>query len=117
MSIELACVATKFKAYRSGVNRPKYPEELWDEAVELCDKHSKKEVAKELSVCLDSIARHVKKRRKKPNASFLPINVIAGKKTARIEINGSSPMIIEFDCTHHELAELILCMQNGGKSC
>ena len=112
---ELNNLAEDFIQYRGNKKRAKYPQFLWDRAIEMCKHHSAISVAKALQVNIQSLNRHLKPAEQTNcNAeTFIPIQIAHSAPSVQLYIKSSLPMTIDFNRSTEELAKLILAIQGG----
>lgn len=116
MSKDIESIAAEFHRYKGNQKKVKYPEALWDKAINLCNDNNKEIVAKALGVSLDGLRRNIKKRKNNSSYTFKPIN-IEREIPAQIHINSSFPITIDFHGSSLELANFIRDLQKENVVC
>ena len=111
---ELANLAEEFTRYRENKKRVKYPQGLWDKAVNLCDRHPCQKVAHLLGVHSDSLRRHFRSVKKADNLpNFVPIQITQSQPSIQIHLKTPIPITIEFSRPTEELAKMLITIQEG----
>lgn len=114
MCQELENLVEEFARYRGKKKRTKYPQNLWDRAIELSKQHSIKKVADALGICRDSLNRHFNSRKMENNTpQFVPIRISEPPLPIQVHIGGAIPVTIDFCRSIEELAKLVLVIQRG----
>lgn len=112
MNLDLISVSQDFQRYRGDRKRSKYPQILWDKAIELCAEYPVREISESLKVNRETLSRRLKKSMKSSNEQFIPIK-ISQQSSAQLHIQSSNPISIDFHGSGKELAELIIALQKG----
>lgn len=117
MHQELNNLAKDFERYRGQRKRVKYPQALWDKAINLCNHLSVEKIAKALQVNFFTLQRHLTsgKTTNFNSPAFIPIQ-IAHLPSIQLHIKSPVPITIDFNGSMEELAKLILGIQ-GGSPC
>ena len=114
MCQKLATLAEDFAQYRGKRIKVKYPQTLWERALELCNQHPIKKVAKMLGISNVALQRHLNSRKIEGDSSpFIPIQISESSQSIQIHIRGKVQVTIDFYRSTEELAKLVLAIQEG----
>jgi len=117
MCRELNLIAQEFISYKGNKRYVKYPQILWDKAVQLCQSYSITKVADSLKISKRALEKHIciRKFAKDTSPSFIPIE-INRQPVIQLHVHGAISLSIDFDSSIEDLAKLVLALQ-GGASC
>ena len=115
MNQKLENLAKDFANHRGEKKNVKYPQALWNRAIEICKQQPLNRVSKALKISNRSIQRyiHLEKKTGSNLPEFSPIQIIQTESSVPIHIKGAVSITIEFNRSTEELAKLLCTLQGS----
>lgn len=120
MCEELDNLAKEFAFHKGKSKWARYPEDLWERAIDFCNRYPVKVVAEALRVSVRTLCRRYSPHRNKTNKppiiklakppEFIPIQIEA-QPSIQVHIDGPIRLSIEFNRSTEELAKFIFAVQ------